>query len=308
MGGIKETSMNKIFYTLLLIISISCQKHDYDFERTALTVNNQKFEILTANAIIDDYLLTKSNYTRNVYRYIEQEFKDNAEFPFLVETLKTEIEPDRRLREEMEIFRSMDFKQIVESTFQSVVPELHGPDTKILFLPSNPAYKEFLESHGVALYAVTPGVGKIIVSINPTIKNWQHLLPYALAHEYHHSVWISRNFERSDITLLEYLLLEGRADAFAIKLFPDKYHPFINALSKEQENRIWNIIKPELHFRDSDLNDKIMSGTGDIPTGSGYSIGFSIIESFRTNNPQISDKELIDMAPEQILSLSKYDE
>lgn len=300
--------MNKILYTLLLIVLISCQSKDYDFERTVLTVNNQKFEILTANAIIEDFLLTRSNYIRNVYWHIEQEFKDNAEFPFLIETLKTEIEPARRLREEMEIFRSIDFKQIVESTFQSVVGELPGPDTKILFFPSNPAYKEFFESHGVALYAVTPGEGKIIVTINPTIKNWQHLLPYALAHEYHHSVWISRNFERSDITLLEYLILEGRADAFAFELFPDKHHPFINALSKEQEIRIWNIIKPELPLRDSELNDKIMSGSSDIPTGSGYSIGFSIIESFKTNNPQISDKELIDMTPIQILSLSKYNE
>jgi len=63
-----------------------------------------------------------------------------------------------------------------------------------------------------------------------------------------------------------------------------------------------------MHDRDSELNDKMMSGTHEIPTGSVYSIGFNIIESFKMNKPQISDKELIDMTPEQILLLSRYDE
>lgn len=299
--------MHKIIYILITISLISCQRQDLDFERAVLIVNNQKFEILTANKIIDDFLSSKSNYTRNVYQQIEQEFKDNAEFPFLIDILKTEIEPDKRFKEEMEIFRTIDFEQIVESTFQSVVDKLPGPDTKILFVPSNPNYKKIWESYEVALHAVTPGAGKIIVMINPTIENWKDLLPYALAHEYHHSVWISRNFERSDITLLEYLILEGKADGFAMELFPDNHHPFIDALSKEQEKRLWEIIKPELHFRNSKFNDKIMSGTRDIPTGSGYSIGYSIIKSFKINNSKISDKELIDMTPEEILKLSNYD-
>ncbi len=300
--------MDKIIYILITIASISCSRQDSDFERTVLTINNQKFEILTANKIIDNFISSKSNYSITVYRKIEDEFKNNAEFPFLLETLKTEIKPDRKLEEEIEILRSIDFGQIVESTFQSVVKELPGPKTKILFIPSNPAHKKILESFRVGLHAITPGAGRIIVSINPTIENWQQLLPFALIHEYHHSVWISRNFERPDLTPLEYIIIEGRADAFAMEYFPDNHHPFLKALSKEQENWIWNIIKPEMHVRNSGLNDKIMSGTKEIPTGSGYSIGFSIIESFKINNPQISDKELIDMTPEHILFLSKYDQ
>jgi len=304
----EKGSMNKICLILVLINLWSCQSYDNDFERSTIFIGTQKFEILTGNKIIDDYLSYKPSYSRNVYRKIEEEFKENAEFPFLIEVLKPRIEQDVRLKEEIEVFKNINFKQIVESTFPIVVDKLPGPDTKILFMPANPAYKEIWESHGVSLHAVTPGAGKIIVMINPTIENWQQLLPYALAHEYHHSVWISRNFKRSDITLLEYLILEGRADAFAIELFPDNHHPFINALSKEQEKRIWKIIKPELHFRDSDFNEKIMQGTKDIPIGSGYSIGFSIIKSLMKQNTEISNKELIDMTAEEILLLSKFNE
>lgn len=300
--------MYKISYILILIALISCQRKDYNFERTEIIVNNQKFEILTANKIIDNFISKKSNYTSAVYKQIENEFKDDVEYPFLLQTLKTEIRPDEKLKKEIEILKNYDFRKIVESTFQHVVKELPGPKTKILFIPANPEYKEIFESYGIGINAVTVGKGKIIVSINPTINNWQQLLPYTLAHEYHHSVWTSRNFKSSDFTPLEYLILEGRADSFAKELFPNTEHPFIKTLSKEQENRVWRLIKPEMHLRNSELNDKMMSGTNEIPTGSVYSIGFSIIESFKINNPKVDDKELIDMTPEQILLLSKYDE
>lgn len=219
----------------------------------------------------------------------------------MLETIKTEIKPDEELKEEIEILNSYYFKQIVESTFKTIVKELSGPDTKILFIPANPEYWEIFTSYGIGLTAVTLGTGKIIVSINPTVENWEQLLPYTLAHEYHHSVWTSRNFETSDFTPLEYLIFEGRADSFAKESFPNTKHPFINSLSKEQENKVWGLLKSELHVRNSHLNDKMMSGANDIPTGSVYSIGFSIIESFKKNNPQIDDNELIDMTPEQIL-------
>jgi len=39
-----------------------------------------------------------------------------------------------------------------------------------------------------------------------------------------------------------------------------------------------------------------------------YTIGFNIIESFKNNNPKIDDRELMDLTPEHILLLSKYDE
>jgi uncharacterized protein YjaZ len=305
---LSSISMRKISYILFLIALFSCQRQDYDFERTELIVYNQKFEILTANKIIENFISRKSNYSKTVYSQIENEFENNSEYPFLLKTLNAKIKPDEKLKKEIEILEKYDFKKIVESTFQRVVKELPGPDTKILFIPANPEYKEIFGSYGIGINAVTVGTGKIIVSINPTIDNWQQLLPYTLAHEYHHSVWTSRNFETSDFTPLEYIIFEGRADYFAKELFPNTKHPFLNNLNKKQESGVWNLIKPELHVRNSELNDKMMSGTNEIPTGSVYSIGFHIIESFKTNNPQISDKELIDMTPKQVLLLSKYDE
>ena len=67
------------------------------------------------------------------------------------------------------------------------------------------------------------------------------------------------------------------------------------------------MIEPEMNKRNTGINDKIYYGTKDIPPGSVYSIGYNIIKSFKQNNPDIDDAELIDMSPEKILLLSKYD-
>lgn len=45
-----------------------------------------------------------------------------------------------------------------------------------------------------------------------------------------------------------------------------------------------------------------------IPVGSVYAIGLNIIVSFKANNHEITDTELIDMSPEEILYLSKYND
>jgi len=287
---------------------ISCQKNEYDFERSKLIINNQQFEILTAYDIFDNFIAKKSSYLQDVFSKIENEFKPNAEYAFLLEYIKKEIKPDEIFKEELEILEDINFIQIVDSTFRIITNKLPGPDTKILFIPANPEYKELYMKYGIGMHAITIGTGRIIISIDPTFKNWQQLLPYTLAHEYHHSVWTSRNFVTSDFTPLEYLVLEGKAESFAKELFPIDNHPFMNMLTEIQEKRIWNLIRPEMNKRNSEISDNIMFGTKEIPYGSVYTIGFNIIESFKNNNPKIDDRELMDLTPEHILLLSKYDE
>ena len=292
----------------ILITLISCQSRIYDFERSVLMINNQQIEILTAYEIFDNFITTNSNYTKEVFKPIEHEFNSDAEYLFMLETLKNEIKPSEDLKRGLAILKEIDWINIVDSAFQILTKELPGPDTKILIIPANPENREMYEKYGIGMHAFTVGTGRIIISIDPTFNNWRQLLPYTLAHEYHHSVWTSRNFISSDFTPLEYLVLEGRADSFAKELFSFDNHPFINMLTGSQEKRIWDSIKPELNKRNSEMNDKMMYGTEDIPYGSVYSIGFNIIESFKKNNSQISDKELLDMTPEQIMLVSKYDE
>ena len=300
--------MNRVIYIFILIILISCQRQEYDFERTLITINNQKFEILTAWKIFDDYIVNKSDYEKNIFLKINKEFdNNNSEFPFLLDAIKNKIEPDEELKKEIELMKSINFVSIVDSVCQIITKELPVPDTKILFIPTNPANREFYREFGVGFHAFTLGTGKIIVSFDATFDNWRQYIHYALAHEYHHSVWTSRNFKTADITPLEYIILEGKADLFAKEVFPASNNPFWDMFASENESRIWNLIKPNLNQRNTDMNDKIFYGTKEIPYGSVYAIGYSILKLFKENNPGITYLEIIDISPEKILHLSKYD-
>ena len=305
-----KITFSKIFFIFILSATFSCQKSvEYDFERTKITINKQKFEILTAWKIFDDYISNKSDYEENIFLKINEEFdNNNSEFSFLLDAIENKIEPNEELKKEIELMKNIDFVSIVDSVYQKVTKELSGPDTKILFIPANPVNREYYREFGVGFHAFTLGTGKIIVSLDPTFENWRHYIHYALAHEYHHSVWMSRNFKTADLTPLEYIILEGRADLFAKEIFSESKNPFWDMFDSENENRIWNMIKPNMNQRNTDINDKIFYGSKEIPYGSVYAIGYSILKSFKENNPNIHDAELIDMSPEEILYLSKYDE
>ena len=300
--------MKRIVYFLVLFVFLSCSKNDISFERAKISVRSQEIEILTAYKIFDNYLLNKKDYFRSVYQNIEREFKENAEYPFLLETIKREIKPDQRLKEATSLLKQCDILNIVDSSFQKIIKELPGPKTKILIIPANPEYRAFYKQYKVGVAAITVGAGKIIVSIDPTSNYWEEQLPYVLAHEYHHSVWTSRNFTTVDFTPLEYLVLEGKADSFAKNLFPNIDMPHTKMIDKNKERFVWDLIKPELNNRKSEMNDLMMIGNKDIPACSGYTIGFNIVELYKRNNQNVHDSLIIDIEPEQILFLSKYDE
>ncbi|MGD9489932.1 MAG: DUF2268 domain-containing putative Zn-dependent protease [Calditrichaceae bacterium] len=301
--------MKKIFcIVLLLIAAMSCSEKKIDFERAEITINNQKFELLTAYALFEEYIDKKSDYQRKIFNHIKTEFKKDAEYLFILESIKRPIKPDEELQTEIELLKLINFTAISGKYLDTITKMLSGPDTKILFIPSNPEYRAFFKKYNIGVTAVTVGSGKIIVSVDPTSDNWEKLLPYVLAHEYHHSVWTSKNFSTIDFTPLEYLVLEGRADVFASELFPAISIPWTNMIDKHTERRVWGIIKPELNQRKSDMNDKMMIGTKEIPFGSGYTIGFNIVQSFKANKSNMSDSVLIDIDPSEILISSDYEQ
>ena len=137
--------MKKIVYIIISIAFFSCQSSQPDFERSKIRVNNQQFEILTAYEIFENYIDNKNNYSRNIFKRIENEFGNNVEYPFLFEALKKEIKPDENLKEELKILRSVDFRRIIDSAYQKITKALPGPDTKILMIPANPEYRELFK-------------------------------------------------------------------------------------------------------------------------------------------------------------------
>jgi hypothetical protein len=135
-------------------------------------INNQRFEILTAYELFENFINNKSNYKQDVFRSIENEFNSDAEYPFLFEFIKNDMKPNEDLKKELELLKKTNFIHIIDSAFQIITKELPaGPDTKILFIPANPEYRDIFKRYDIGIHAITPGTGRIIISIDPTIKN-----------------------------------------------------------------------------------------------------------------------------------------
>jgi len=292
---------------------LGCQSNAYEFERTKVTINNQKFELITTFSLFDNYI--NKQYSSDfasasndlIYNPIQKEIIENAEAPFMYETIRSPYQPNELLKKEIDLLRSSDLLNIVQKALSNITINLPGPNTKIIFMPANPSMHDYFSKNNMCMNAVTIGSGKIIIMIDPTFAIWKETLPYVIAHEYHHSTWISRNWKSPDFSLLEYLVFEGRADVFAKNLYNNVSNPWTKMVNEKQEKKVWKIIEPELFQRGHEIINKVMFGSDNIPFGSGYTIGFNIVESFKKNNPKYSDKEIIDLKPEEILKMSKYE-
>lgn len=307
----RDVKILLLLFTLLQILG--CQSNAIEFERTKVTINNQKFEIITAYSLFDDYLnqqnisdLTSAS-NNIIYEPIRKEIIEGAEAAFMFETIRIPYQPGDLLKKEVELLRISDLLNITKKALSNITSNLPGPDTKIIFMPANPAMHDLFVKYNICMNGVTLGSGKIIIMIDPSFPQWKKTLPNVLAHEYNHSTWISRNWKDSDFTLLEYLIFEGRADAFASNLYKDAENPWTTMINKEQEDKVWKLIRSEILMKGHDRINKVMWGDKDIPVGSGYAIGLHIVKSFKQNNPEYSDRKIIDLSPEEILKMSKYE-
>ena len=307
--------INILIILLSVFLITGCQVKVPDFERTTFKINNQQFEILTANNILDNFIISGKNYGTNftkasnklIYNAIEKEITKNAEASFLFKTVKIPYEPNDLLKNEIELLKSEELVNILKNSLTKISSSLPGPDTKIIVLPASPFLRQNFEKMGVCINGITIGTGKIILMIDPTFGNWKETLPYVIAHEYHHSTWISRNWISSDFSLLEFLIFEGRADMFASELYQDVEVPWTKNLTEAQEKHVWSIIKNEIFEKGHSRINEVMYGTDDIPFGSGYTIGYDIVRSFKKNNQNYSDLDIIDMNPKKIFELSGYE-
>ncbi len=93
--------------------------------------------------------------------------------------------------------------------------------------------------------------------------------------------------------LIDSVIIEGKADTFAKALYPDYDVPWIEPLSPEESERVVKFIMENKYSLDIDNISKLHLGSkkDGIPKWSNYKIGFQIMESFLSNNPDITVDE-----------------
>jgi uncharacterized protein YjaZ len=297
---------------LLIIISstiTSCEKltaADQEQQFTVVSVY-EGMDIYVESARSDPEADLDDLFRKNVIDAYWKECAEGGEYKLLAEgALENPIVDLDGLEEEIESLRNSRIEEIVVEALKQSSALLEGPDTTVCIAaldPENSFVKEYM--NGVA--GRTFGSGKILIQANLQ-DDWEDRVSYAIAHEYHHSVWTFLYYERNEGNdLLNYLVFEGKADSFARLVYPNIETPWTDALTTEQEAQQWRKMEPQLSITDYGVKQRYIFGDGrSVPLWSGYTIGFHIVQSFLQQNPETTIDEWTGMDANEILTQSGY--
>jgi uncharacterized protein YjaZ len=223
----------------------------------------------------------------------------------------TPIKDVEKLKKQLDIFQEINFEYL-ETEFTRISNTLLKQDDDTIVIAFYPLDDENLIvkdcQNGVVGSCV---FGNIIININSLAKDYEKWIPYVMAHEYHHSVWGHNWYVlRGDAkgNLLEYLINEGQADAFARSLYNSLEPKWLDTLTSEQENLLWKKYTLVLDSTDRSQHSKYMFGDKSIglPWCIGYHFGYEIVKSYLNNNPEKSFNDLIDIDSEVIFTNSRF--
>lgn len=232
-----------------------------------------------------------------------------------VRTAVTQMgDPDPQgLLEGIEALEAHSPKGLVEGVLGRCQEALPRPDlsSRVLLLPGDPESRVLTrQMHGVI--GVSLGSGAMLVFLWPCPR-WQEWLSYTVAHEYAHLV---RNhlFPRGLVggrlvflksqepeTLLDAMVAEGVADAFALSLHPHMRPPWLDALSPEVEARLWPRFRRRLGVGDTAEIRRFLFGDGDrVPVWAGYTLGYRIVRAYLQRYPRASPADLVALSARAI--------
>lgn len=205
--------------------------------------------------------------------------------------------------------RQIDLEAIVARAFTEMTAVLPPPEDDsicVVCILADPRMGE-----NVAGVAGTCIGGNMLVRINPAISGWEKVLPWVLAHEYHHSVWGYHYFFKKGNTqadLLTGLIIDGQADSFAQSLNRDMDVPWVKAIDEKQEREQWTIMQDYLDSIDGSVYCRFFFGeeSTKTPACTAYTIGYHIVQAYLKKHPEQSFTELLDVSAREILDGSGY--
>lgn len=272
-------------------------------------VETSKFNTVILYEAFDEFMYKARNNQENLGRLYEEIILSHIESDLglgAAQILNTPIRNFNDLETQLSLFKEQDVEKIVLDVLQEIEGFLPATDTTLYIFPSTAEYQPITSLLGGAA-GWTMGPGKILILLDPSSENWESLLPYLIAHEYHHSVSFAQKNFNGKMTLLDYLVFEGKADSFAHMLYPNAKAPWTSSINREVEKKLWGSIENDLDSQDDELLFKVMFGDyGAFPHWGGYTIGYHIVQEFLKCNTDLSIEEWTMMSSKEILNKSGY--
>lgn len=281
---------------------------------------NQEFKIIPFYTQVLDYIESVSEIEQ--HEKMEEHYYQKVVEPFQLDTLgKGEgywikdhyafaTPKNTKTLEEFvySLINNQDeINKIIEQALIKSSNTLPGENKRVYLFPPNPDNMDGINlMGGVSGLAVSKDV--FIIRIDPSSFN-EDLLEYSVAHEYHHTIYMESGNANWNNTLLDSIILEGKADTFAKSLYPDITIPWIEPLSAQKEKEVWEDLEEDLWSIDLDQSlyrDYFGNPNKGIPHWTNYKIGFQIVNSFLEKNPTTPVRDWTLLSAEEILSNSKY--
>ncbi|HAZ39949.1 MULTISPECIES: DUF2268 domain-containing protein [unclassified Exiguobacterium] len=303
--------MKSIYFLCVTLLLASCspaaeKPKTYDI---SFTHEKQEIHIVPLYKAYDDYIQAVSKQPEDneaLYKkyvlgakndVIKKEQLQAMPVPSLYEQPSENIKDLKQMNTYLKKHHQHIMKQIKSSLLTSM-KQLPRDEKLVVFVsPTTP-----LEHDDAKRYGGVSGVAQGNNSMSLFfLKDFsKESLLNTTAHEYHHTVALD---EPNRATMLDYIILEGKAEFFAHKLYP-----------MESSEAIAPLLDHSLEHVISELNaerlttDDLFFGNYEkqIPSFTKYRLGYIIVSDFVKQHPEISLKEWSRMSSVQILEKSSY--
>lgn len=137
--------------------------------------------------------------------------------------------------------------------------------------------------------------GYVTITIHPNAYNIPRI-PSLIAHEFHHNLRFSYfDWDHGDVTVGDYIIIEGLADSFATALYGETYlGPWVTSIDQEDLEYSIHVVQEGLTvqgfaevssymFGDEHARREGYPPVG-LSAGAGYAVGYHVVQAFMKRN------------------------
>ncbi|MDE4085196.1 DUF2268 domain-containing putative Zn-dependent protease [Planococcus maritimus] len=199
--------------------------------------------------------------------------------------------------------RKKEIDQAVEEALTDSAGLLLGEDKTVHILPALP--EETLAMEAVNFVTgIVFSKEALFIFIDPRAPI--DVIKHTVAHEYHHTIYMELAEDSSE-DLLEYSIIEGKADSFAKLLYPDVEIPWTEPMTEDEKATVLPLFMDHRNSTDGEIITTFRNGdyAQGIPTWSTYKLGYEWVQDYLANHPDLSVLEWTKLNQEEFLPVKE---